>query len=82
MSIKISDSVPAPAENENPKTRKGRKGDGRQGAILALSIGQSFYIKTSIKSASSLRWWAKARHPDRDYAAKAEKDGVRIWRTK
>lgn len=80
--IKISDSVPSPAENENPKTRKGRKGDGRQQAILSLQINQSFYIKTSIKSASSLRWWAKARHPDRDFAAKTEKEGVRIWRTK
>lgn len=82
MSIKISDSVPAPAENENPKTRKGRKGDGRQEAILSLQVGQSFYLKASIKSAGSLRWWAKARHADRDYTAKAEKEGVRIWRTK
>jgi hypothetical protein len=82
MNIKICDSVPAPAENENPKTRKGRKGDGRQQAILALNVGQSFYLKTTISSASSLRWWAKAKHSDRDFVAKAEKDGVRIWRTK
>lgn len=82
MSIRITDSVPAPAENENPKTRKGRKGDGRQEAILSLEIGQSFHIKASIKSAGSLRWWAKARHPDRDFVAKTEKEGVRVWRTK
>lgn len=82
MRIKICDSVPAPAENQNPKTRKGRKGDGRQEAILALQVGQSFYLKTTIKSASSLRWWAKARHPERDFSAKAEKAGVRIWRRK
>jgi len=82
MSIKICDSVPTPAENENPKTRKGRKGDGRQEAILALNVGQSFYLKTSVSSAGGLRWWARARHPDRDFTAKKEKDGVRIWRTK
>jgi hypothetical protein len=82
MSIKISDSVPTPAENENPKTRKGRKGDGRQEAILALDVGQSFYLKTSTSSAGTLRWWARARHPDRDFAAKSEGGGVRIWRTK
>jgi hypothetical protein len=82
MSIKISDTVPTPAPNENPKTRKGRKGDGRQETILALNVGQSFYLKTSIKSAGSLRWWARAKHPERDFVAKADKDGVRIWRTK
>jgi hypothetical protein len=82
MSIKICDSVPVPADNKNPKTRKGRKGDGRQEAILALNVGQSFYLKTTINSASSLRWWARARHPDRDFRAEAEKEGVRIWRTK
>lgn len=82
MSIKISNNHPAPAKNENPKTRKGRKGDGRQDAILALQIDESFWIKTTIKSASSLRWWARARHPERDFAAKSEKDGVRLWRTK
>lgn len=82
MSIKISDSVPPPAENNNPRTRKGRKGDGRQEAILQLEIGQSFFLKASIKSAGTLRWWARARHPERDFAAKSERDGVRIWRTK
>jgi hypothetical protein len=82
MTIKISDGVPVPSENVNPKTRKGRKGDGRQEAILALQVGQSFYLKTTIQSASSLRWWARARYPDRDFAAKSEKDGVRVWRTK
>ena len=82
MSIKISNSHPAPAENENPKTRKGRKGDGRQEAILALEPGQSFHLKASIKSASSLRWWCRARHPERDFTAKSDDGGVRIWRTK
>lgn len=82
MSIRIIDSVPAPAENENPKTRKGRKGDGRQEAILALEVGQSFHLKASMSSAGVLRWWAKGRYESRDFTAKKEKDGVRIWRTK
>ena len=82
MSIKICDSIPAPPENENPKTRKGRKGDGRMEAILALNVGQSFYLKASISTSCSLRWWAKAKNPERQYTAKKEKDGVRIWRTK
>lgn len=80
--IKISDSVPVPKEDEHQKHRIGRKGDGRQEAILKMEVGQSFFLKASISSASSLRWWANARHPDRDFTAKAEKDGVRIWRTK
>lgn len=82
MSIKICDTIPVPAENPNPKTRQGRTGDGRQAAILALLVGQSFYLKASISTAGSLRWWAKARHPERQYTAKKEKEGVRIWRTK
>lgn len=82
MSIEISNSHPAPEQNSNPKTRKGRKGDGRQKVILALEVGQSFHINTSIKSASGLRHWAKARHPHRDFTAQADLDGVRIWRTK
>lgn len=82
MNIKISDLVPAPAQNENPKTRKGRKSDGRQEAILALQVGQSFHLKASMSSAGVLRWWARARYENRDFTAKKEKDGVRIWRTK
>jgi len=77
--IKISTGVPVP--NGKLKTRLGRKGDGRQQAILALKVGESFYLKTSVKSAGVLRWWARARHADRDFVAKAEGNGVRIWRT-
>ena len=79
--IKISDSVPPPKENENPKTRKGRKGDGRQDAILSLKVGQSFFLKASIKSAGVLRWAARLKHPDRNFVAKTENGGCRIWRT-
>lgn len=81
MSIDITDKIPLPKKDENPKTRKGRVGDGRQDAILALQVGQSFFVKTTIKSASGLRHWARARHEDRDFTAKKEKDGTRIWRT-
>lgn len=80
MNIRITDKVPPP-QNGQPKKRKGRKGDGRQDAILALKVGESFFLKTSIKSASSLRHWARAKHEERDFTAKTEKDGVRIWRT-
>lgn len=80
--IKISSSHPAPDLNSNPKTRKGRKGDGRQEAILALEVGQSFHLKTSIKSASGLRHWARARHEHRNFTAQSEDGGVRVWRTK
>lgn len=82
MTIKISDSVPAPEAEKQQKARKGRKGDGRQEAILKLKVGESFWLKTSISSASSLKWWAKARHPEREYTAAKEKDGTRIWRTR
>lgn len=94
MSIKISGSHPMPDPNKNPKTRKGRKGDGRQMAILNLLVGESFWIPTTISSVCGLRHWARARYPDRDFTAEAGKedktdktdgtgkDGVRIWRTK
>lgn len=76
--LKITDSVPAP----KPSKRKGRKGDGRQEAILALKTGESFFLQSSINSAGVLKWWARNKFPDREYAAKKEADGVRIWRTK
>lgn len=81
MNINITDKIPPPKKDEQPKTRKGRVGDGRQDAILALKVGESFFLRTSVKSAGSLRHWARAKHEDRDYAAKSEKDGCRIWRT-
>jgi hypothetical protein len=85
MTINISDKFPAPKPDEQAKTRKGRKGDGRQEAILKLQVGESFWVETSIQSASSLRWWARAKEPDRMFTAKTEiqrtKKGVRIWRT-
>jgi hypothetical protein len=78
--IKISDNIPIPKKNQSG--RKGRKGDGRQEAILKLETGQSFFLKTSISSASTLKWWCKSRYPEREFATEGQGDGVRIWRTK
>lgn len=82
MAIRISNSVPVPDPAKNPKTRRGRKGDGRQAAICALALGQSFLLNSSIKSAGVLRWWARAKYPDRDFRAETEGDKTRIWRIK
>jgi hypothetical protein len=82
MSIKITDKYPTPPKDEQPTTRKGRKGDGRQEAILKLEVGQSFWVAASIKSVSSLKWWARARQPGREFTSKTEEKGCRIWRTK
>lgn len=85
--IKIDTNIPIPNGNAlhssgRPKTRSGRKGDGRQQAILKLEVGHSFFLKTSIKSLMVLRWWARAKHPNREFTAAEEGNGARIWRTK
>jgi len=85
--IKIDTNIPVPTHNPmhssgRPKIRSGRKGDGRQEAILKLAIGHSFFLKASISSAGVLRWWARARFPERDFLVAQDGKGVRTWRTK
>jgi hypothetical protein len=81
MHLPIVSDVPLPSTTRK-KGRSGRPGDGRQEAILALQVGESFWVKTSISSACSLRWWAGAKLPERDWTMAPESGGVRIWRTK
>jgi hypothetical protein len=85
--IKIDTNIPMPKHNPThwtgrPKLRSGRKGDGRQEAILKLEVGHSFFLKTSESSAGVLRWWARARFPERDFVVAREGKGVRTWRFK
>jgi len=79
--IKISESVPLPKGHQQRKRRNGRKSE-RQDAISKLEVNQSFFLNTTVKSVSTLIWWAEARFPERQFASEEEKDGVRIWRTK
>ena len=55
--IKITNSHPIPKGQEQKKTRL-RKSE-RQEAIGQLEVGQSFSLKTSMSSVSTLIWWAK-----------------------
>lgn len=85
--IKIDTNIPIPNGNPThnsgrPKLRPGRKGDGRQQAILKLEVGQSFFLKTSVKSLMVLRWYVRGKYPGRDFTAAKEGNGARIWRTK
>lgn len=79
--INITGKVPIPPDADKHKDR-GRKSGGRQEAICKLVVGESFWLKTSMSSMSALRWWAKAKFPDRQFYAEQEGRGVRIWRTK
>ena len=78
--IKITNSHPIPKGQEQKKHRL-RKSE-RQEAMGQLEVGHSFPLKTSMSSVCTLIWWANARWPDREFTSEAEKNGVRIWRTK
>jgi|KBSSwiStaDraftv2_1062776.scaffolds.fasta_scaffold194541_6 hypothetical protein len=80
MTFPISNKHPLPTERTT--IRHGRKGDGRQEAIMALEVGQSFFLGSTMNSVSSLRWWATSKFPEREFTARKEGSGVRIWRTK
>lgn len=81
MAMEISNRYPLPVERSDA-AKRGRKGDGRQGAMCGLKVGESFHLAASASSACALRWWAKAKFPDRNFTVRKEEDGVRIWRTK
>lgn len=78
--IKITNTHPIPKGQAQKKRRPGRKSE-RQEAISQLQVKDSFFLKTSISSVSTLIWWAKARFPGREFTSETENDGVRIWRT-
>ena len=78
--IKITNSHPIPKGHDQRKRRL-RKSE-RQEAIGKLEVGDSFPLKTSISSVSTLIWWANARWPEREFTSEADKESVRIWRTK
>jgi hypothetical protein len=81
MKIPISTEHPVP-EERGSKKNSGRKGDGRQAAILSLKAGESFLLEGSMGSAGTLRWWAKGQCPDREFTSRREGVNVRVWRTK
>lgn len=81
MILPIDKKVPVP-EDAGKRVKSGRRGDGRQETMLALRIKESFWLPTSRSSASTLRWWAKAREPEREWTLAEEEGGVRIWRIK
>ena len=80
MSIKISSSVPIP--NTAKERKKRQRHSERQEAVEKLEVNQSFFLKTSINSVSTLIWWANARFPERHFVTEKENAGVRIWRKK
>jgi hypothetical protein len=80
MTIEISDKYPLPERKRKKST--GRVGDGRQEAISKLEVGSSFWLPTTMSSMGTLRWWAVARYPEREFVLQPEGSGVRIWRSK
>lgn len=76
--IEITHGVPLPVGSKKKRNRKSE----RQEAIGKLEVGQSFWLKATVNSASSLLWWASAKYPERGFICDSEKDGVRVWRTK
>jgi hypothetical protein len=82
MTMEISSQYPLPVERPSGSA-VGRKSDGRQKVISTLKVGESFHLDANMGSVCALRWWAKARFPEREYTARKEvTGGVRIWRTK
>lgn len=81
----ISTSHPLP-----PNTRVNLRGkyraSCRQATLGQLGVRHSFFLPTTMPSASGLLHWGKARFPEREFVARTVKEdgtlGVRIWRTK
>jgi len=80
MPIKITSSHPIP-KGRAEKKHRARKSE-RQEAIGNLKVGESFALRTSISSISTLIWWAQAKWSDREFISEVEKPNVRIWRIK
>lgn len=80
MPIKITSSHPVP-HGRSEKKHRTRKSE-RQEAIGKLNVGESFAIRTSISSVSTLIWWAQAKYSGREFTSEVEKPNVRIWRIK
>jgi hypothetical protein len=80
MTIKITSTHPIPKGRKEKKHRL-RKSE-RQEAIGNLKVGESFALKTSVSSVSTLIWWAQAKWEGREFTSEAERPNVRIWRIK
>lgn len=71
MELQIEKGVPMPTNRRNNK--------GYTEALRKLNIGESVVLPTNIKSA---RVTAYAAGLSGRYAARVEKEGTRVWRTK